>query len=241
MPTIPERKSSFQKTVFTQPQSGSTIILVSETECEIENRGSILLAEYSRQDNKLRVVIRAGGAVTVSYFELFPDGLRSPDSGQVFLLPEPLSKYNEQLRIAKEVEEARQKAERDRIAQLLPLKAQSKQFTREILTLTDPEQEAVVTITDTAIRVNTRGGREELFWFGCIKRVHQINQNRIFYITIDFDPIPESRNHSVIQFHTSANRDRVGIALDEAIKSWNIAYKSVRDSMYEGVLHENNE
>ena len=114
VPGIPEKKSSFQKSVFTQPQSGSTITLVSETECEIDNRGNILLAEFSRRENKLRVVIRAGGAATVNYFELLPDGLRTPDTGEVFLLPEPLNKYHQQIRAAREPEEARQRAEGQR-------------------------------------------------------------------------------------------------------------------------------
>ncbi len=105
IPAIPEKKSRFQKTVFTQPQVGSTITLVSETECEIGTGGQILLAEYSRQEDKLRVVMLAGGAASVSYFDVFPDGLLAPD-GHVFLLPQPLNKYYEE----REAEEARERA-----------------------------------------------------------------------------------------------------------------------------------
>ena len=96
VPAIPEKKSSFQKTVFTEPQSENTVTLVSETECEINTRGNIILAEYSRQENKLRVVIRTGGGASVIYLELLPDGLRAPEFGGVFLLPEALNKAREQ-------------------------------------------------------------------------------------------------------------------------------------------------
>jgi len=110
VPNIPEKKSSFQKIVFTEPQRGGTITLISETECEMNHGSNIVLAEYSRQDNKLRVVLRGIDGAKVHYFEILPDGLREPSSGEVLLLPEPLIKYREQMRIAQEAEAARQRA-----------------------------------------------------------------------------------------------------------------------------------
>ena len=90
IPAIPDNKPAFPKITFTEPESGMTISLISETECEIANGEYIRLSEYSRQGDKLRVVNRSGGAATVSYLELLPDGLRVDE--KVFLLPEPLTK-----------------------------------------------------------------------------------------------------------------------------------------------------
>jgi len=101
--SIAETKSTFQKIVFTQPQTGDTIKLISENQCELANRGNILLADYSREENKLRVVTRVGGTDSVSYYEIMTEGLRKPN-GEVFLLPEPLNKANEQARISKETQ-----------------------------------------------------------------------------------------------------------------------------------------
>jgi len=111
VPAIPKKKTTFQKIVFTEPKYGSTITLISETECEIKARGDIRLAEYTRQENKLRVVERAFGAASVHYFDILPDGVRESDSGEMYLLPEPLNKLHEQERIAQEAEAARQRAE----------------------------------------------------------------------------------------------------------------------------------
>jgi hypothetical protein len=108
---IPEKKAGFQKLVFTQPQSGNTVTLISETECEIQEQGRTLLAQYSRQDNNLRVVIQTGAAPTVMYFQVLPDGLRISDSDEVFLLPAPLSKAREQMRLTSEAEARAQAAD----------------------------------------------------------------------------------------------------------------------------------
>jgi type II secretion system protein G len=107
--SIVETKSNFQKIVFTDSKTGDTIRLISKTQCEIARQRLILLAEYSREENKLRIVTRVMGTDSVVYYEIITDGLRSPD-GQVLLLPEPLKKLHEEERIAKELEVTRQHA-----------------------------------------------------------------------------------------------------------------------------------
>jgi hypothetical protein len=57
--------------------------------------GTILLADYSRQENKLRIGTRVGVTDAVNYFEIFQDGIRSPNNGPVFLLPEALKKIQQ--------------------------------------------------------------------------------------------------------------------------------------------------
>ena len=91
VPAIPDKKSGFLKQVFTQPTSDSTITLVSETECELSGGRDIRLAEYSREDNKLRMVLRGAGIPLVIYYQIVPEGLRVPDSSETYLLPEPLA------------------------------------------------------------------------------------------------------------------------------------------------------
>jgi len=109
-PAIPENKTTFQKIVFTEPKYGSTIALVSETECEIQTGGNITLAKYTRQENKLRVVEGAFGAASVRYFDILPDGVRESNSGEMYLLPEPLKRYRDQVRGAQEAEQSRRRA-----------------------------------------------------------------------------------------------------------------------------------
>lgn len=108
MDAIPEKKTTFQKIVFTEPQYGSTITLISETGCEIKKGNQIFLAEYTRQENKLRVIERALGTASVDYFDILPEGLRQSDTGEMYLLPEPLKRYQDQVRAAQEAEQARQ-------------------------------------------------------------------------------------------------------------------------------------
>ena len=95
---IPENKSKFEKIVFTDPNSGKTVVLVSETECEIQpQEGEIILGEYSREEDKLRIVLRAFGKVM--YAKLVDGGLQMTDSGKVYLLPDALRQYQEQQRM----------------------------------------------------------------------------------------------------------------------------------------------
>jgi hypothetical protein len=95
LPSIAENKSNFQKTVYTQPKTGETIRLISESQCEIDNnKGTILLAEYSREGNRLRVVTKVDGTDAVHYFDIIAEGLRVPNrSGPVYLSPEALDKF----------------------------------------------------------------------------------------------------------------------------------------------------
>ena len=70
VPAIPEKKNTFQTIVFTEPKYGSTITLISETECEIKAGGSIRLAGYTRQqEDKLRIV-EGGLGTSVQYFDI---------------------------------------------------------------------------------------------------------------------------------------------------------------------------
>jgi hypothetical protein len=108
VPKIPDKKSGFEKMVFTQPESNETITLISENECEIgSGGGSIRLAQYSRQDNKLRVVAQSIGGTSVNYYDILPVGLQGQSPGEFYLLPAPLMKYREQKRIAREAEATR--------------------------------------------------------------------------------------------------------------------------------------
>jgi hypothetical protein len=91
LPIIKETHSSFQKIVFTDPQNGGAITLISETECEIARGGdSISLAKYSREDNKFRVVLQS----SVWYLDIAPDGLRDP-SGIIYLTPEAIITFRD--------------------------------------------------------------------------------------------------------------------------------------------------
>jgi hypothetical protein len=111
---IPEKKSNFQKIVFTEPQSGSTVTLISENECEIENQsGQVLRATYSRQDGKLRVVAETRDGLLAKYFDILTEGLRASDSDKVYLLPEPLGRVREKMRAAKDAEARTATAKRD--------------------------------------------------------------------------------------------------------------------------------
>ena len=108
---ISSKKNNFKPIIFSDTTTNSTLTLISETECEIKNKQQILLAECSRQENKLRVVKREAGATTVIYFDILPEGIRDSISGKLYFLPEPLGKILEQAQIAQAVEQARKQAE----------------------------------------------------------------------------------------------------------------------------------
>jgi hypothetical protein len=98
LPAVPEAKQSFARQVFTAAGSDTTLTLVSEKECEIENLdGSISLAEYSRQGDKLRVVQRSPLGDRVSYYRIWKFGFRDPDSNRTFLSAEALAAVHSQL------------------------------------------------------------------------------------------------------------------------------------------------
>lgn len=111
---IPDKKTNFQTIIFTEPKYGSTITLISDKECEIKTGGGILLAEYARQENKLRIVERALGTASVVYFDILPEGVRHSTSGELYLLPEPLKKYQDQVEAEQEKQRAAQEAEESR-------------------------------------------------------------------------------------------------------------------------------
>ena len=114
IPSIPEKTSSFHKIVFTDPKyDTNTITMISETECEVRSGRHITLGEYSRQGNKLRVVIKVFGGSSIWYYDIVQEGLRSSD-GDTYLLPGPLRQYRERVRLAKEAEEKRQREEQER-------------------------------------------------------------------------------------------------------------------------------
>ncbi len=106
---IPEKKNVFQKVVFTNPKYGFTITLISETECEFKMNSEIRLEEYTRDDNRLRIV-RRGMETSVSYYDILPEGIRQSDTKEVYLLPERLKEYRDKEHAAQEAEQARQRA-----------------------------------------------------------------------------------------------------------------------------------
>jgi len=236
---IPEKKSSFQKIIFTQPQSESTITLISETECEIANRGEILLAEYSRQDNKLRVVTRALGQASVTYLEILPEGLRDPSSGKVYLLPEPLIKFREQMRIAQEAEATRQRAELERIRkEEEDQKARKQEAARKLLESKTPTtvlatfscphefanpripnlQDIKVTDVDVTFR-NHYGNRVYKIWYGYVSGVERANK----YVMIAFKSRVQDCDYEssmLIPFDTEEHRATIVQEVNKAIAAW---------------------
>jgi general secretion pathway protein G len=73
-------------------QQRKTISLISGSECELKDGNEILLGSYSRQQDKLRVVIQALGTQHVMYYVVIPDGLRDPQSKEIFLLQNAIPK-----------------------------------------------------------------------------------------------------------------------------------------------------
>lgn len=84
---VPEQKSGFEKQVFIGQKDASTWTLVSPTQCEFDpgSKGAIVLGEYGREGNRLRVVIHAQGAATVRYFDVSDEGLLDPKTGERFV------------------------------------------------------------------------------------------------------------------------------------------------------------
>ncbi len=86
---IPDKKSEFQKQVFTDPQNNWCITLISPTECEVQEGKDIILSEYSRDGGRLRLVTKVFGTTAVRYFNITTEGLQCSDTGHTYLLPEP--------------------------------------------------------------------------------------------------------------------------------------------------------
>ena len=91
MPQIAEKKPTFERQEFRKGGTSQSIALVSETECEISDGKETLLGEYSREGDKLRVVLRMGGAPRVIYYIIRPRGLEEPDTYQMFLRADALA------------------------------------------------------------------------------------------------------------------------------------------------------
>ncbi len=121
--------NSFQRQVFTNPPSGYSISLVTATQCEIEESGQTFVAEYSKQGDKLRIVINNFGNSLVHYYAVEPDGIREVKSGKpggLYLNAEAFARFNEEARqAAREAEQKRIKAERERV------KAEAERIVRE--------------------------------------------------------------------------------------------------------------
>lgn len=95
--------SAFTPQEWTAPTSGVTLKLISTTEAEFGRRSEILLGQYSRQDNVLRLVVSRLGTPIVMYFNVLNDGevLRAQDGSYVLLAPKTLqAHFNEVSRIA---------------------------------------------------------------------------------------------------------------------------------------------
>jgi len=111
--SIPDSTSNFQKIIYTDPVGGSSITLISDTECESNLNDHITVAEYSREGNRLRFVTRGGD---VFYFDIIPGGMRELPTGQLFLLPEALTSYRaertrkDQLLLQSLIQSAKQKS-----------------------------------------------------------------------------------------------------------------------------------
>lgn len=122
--TIPNTDhSTFPRQTFVTVAGSDQITLISPNECEIGGGREILLGEYSRQGDKLRLVLKAMGTNVVQYYDITPEGLRDSRSGQTFLTPELAAKERQRLRQAADdaerarvaAEQAKQKAERERM------------------------------------------------------------------------------------------------------------------------------
>ena len=130
--SIPENKTTqFKRQEFVTLDGANAIALVSTNECEVTDGRDILLSEYQRNGDKLRVVVKTMGTSLVQYYAIVPDGIRDERSGRMYFTPEVANKERRRLikqaeaerraRLAQEQarlaeEKAKQQAERDRAA-----------------------------------------------------------------------------------------------------------------------------
>lgn len=121
--------NSFQRQVFTNPPTGYSISLVTSTQCEFEESGQTFVGEYSKQGEKLRIVVNVFGNSLAHYYAIEPDGIRelkSGKSGGIYLNAEAFARFNEEARrAAHEAEQKKVKAERER------LKAEAERIVQE--------------------------------------------------------------------------------------------------------------
>ena len=249
VPGISEKKSSFSKTAFTQPVSGNTITLVSETECEIAGQQGIMLAEYSREGNKFRVVARTGGSPSVTYYDINSDGLVASNSGETFLLPEAIQKFQARVRADEEAEEARRQAERDRLAKLAPIEAESKKPTHDLMSVKDwggssGLRRKTIIVRDTEIQgAVTTEWEQTTNWFGRIDKISYVKNYNMAGLELESadDEFIGRRSESGLkrlayyQFDIVEDRNRLASELDKAIQAWNKKYDMVRKFPYQGL------
>lgn len=121
--TVPETQlPKFARQEFVTVEGNNQISLISNTECEISGGREIVLGEYQRQGNTLRLVIKAMGTNIVQYYDITSQGLRDRQSGQFFATPEIAARERQRLKQEAEAKQqaeiaaaqARQKAENER-------------------------------------------------------------------------------------------------------------------------------
>ena len=83
----------------------SVVAIVSADELEIRQGGENLVCKYTKQDNKLRVIVNALGTTTAKYFDLAPQGLVDED-GDIYYEPEIFQKITAQIQLNTELVEA---------------------------------------------------------------------------------------------------------------------------------------
>ena len=83
----------------------SVVAIISSDELEIRQAGENLVCKYTKQDNKLRVIVNALGTTTAKYFDLTPQGLVDED-GDIFYEPETFQKITAQIQLNTELVEA---------------------------------------------------------------------------------------------------------------------------------------
>ena len=62
----------------------SVVAIVSADELEIRQGGENLVCKYTKQDNKLRVIVNALGTTTAKYFDMTPEGLVGEDGSYYY-------------------------------------------------------------------------------------------------------------------------------------------------------------
>lgn len=99
----------FHGQVYRSFNGRSTLTLISQDECELNQGGTTLLCKYTKQPDALRVVVTAMGTNQVIYYRITDQGIQD-NSGNVMLSPDRYAAAIEQARIAREAEAARQRA-----------------------------------------------------------------------------------------------------------------------------------
>lgn len=240
----------FEKTVFTEPNSGNTITLNSDKECEIKQGRDILLAEYSRQENKLRVVLQAFGTSQVLYYDITPEGLRDSGSGAYYLLPEPLSNWREQVRIAKEAEETRRRdeeARKQRAAEerrrkqeelarrVLDSKTPTKVLETYSCSISTPNGDKTqqIKITDVDVTfLDNYGNKTYTAWYGYISDV-RFDPGFPDYIQIIFKRREKELNNNssmLIPFSAEVNPTTIVQTINQATAAWQSKFPDLSDS-----------